>query len=160
MKKRKQKRYTFCRCVHIDMFRCSVIVLCGDLDSPELRKAYEKEHDRTMAKTAPSYDEVVSTIKDYTREYIGLSCIRDNADCYLYLPEWSCTCFIHEAYHAATGIMNRRDVVDSSTEVGAYLIEYLFGEIVNTKWSDAMFFKNHFRAPKSSGRTHNRKKGK
>lgn len=144
--KPKVKKFEFCRCVNLHTLRCSVVVLCGDCKGDNLRKLYAKEMRRVRApKTAPSYDEVISLIDKEKRSYSGLTCVdKSNADCCIFLPEWHSEVFVHEAYHAVRGIMDARDISeDPTTEIGAYLIERLFHEIVNTDFTDNDFKKRN-----------------
>ena len=135
-----KSHFEFCCCVYLHPFRCSVIVLCGNLDGNGLRRKFVNETRRVKApKSAPSFYDIGSEIRGETRTYRGVTCVnRDKADCcYVCLPEWKSTVFVHEAYRAVRGIMGFRDMEEGpSAELDSYLIEHLFDEIVNADLCD------------------------
>lgn len=137
----------FCRCVHLDILRCSVVLLCGDLKDPALRAAYDREMRRVKApKDCPSYDKITEPFSgtgsdaEYTA---ATSCNYGNGDCIIHLHEWSSGTFVHEVFHAVSGIMESRGVTDTHNETGAYTMEYLFEQFVNTDWADRNFVERH-----------------
>lgn len=139
----------FCRCVHLNALRCSVVLLCGDLGSDALKAAYGREMRRVKAgRKCPSYSEVTGKLDDGNPDpYRGITCC-DTAcgDCVIHMHEWSSGVFVHEAFHAVCLVMRARGIDDRNTEAGAFLIEYLFNEIVNAEWADRNFAKDHFPA--------------
>lgn len=156
-----KKPVTFCRVVHINALRCSVVVMCGDLYGTSLRRKYDAEMRRVKApKDAPTFDEQVKGLEEEKRSRRGLTRVDlDYGDTTIHLNDWDSGVFVHEAYHAACGVMRARGIEDPSTELGAYLVEYLFNEIVNTDWTDRNFVKRNVSSPSGAECVHN-KKGK
>jgi len=52
---------------------------------------------------------------------------QDGGDVFVVLPEWDSRVFVHEAYHAAQAVL--RIIGTQDEELGAFLVEWLFGEI-------------------------------
>lgn len=139
----------FCRCVHLNALRCSVVLLCGDLGSDALKTAFEREMRRVKAgRKCPSYFEITRKLDDGNpNPYMGITyCDSAHGDCVIHMHEWNSGCFVHEAFHAACLVLKARNIDDPSTEAGAFLIEYLFNEVVNAEWTDRNFAKDHFPA--------------
>lgn len=157
-----RKPVTFCRVVHLNALRCSIVVMCGDLHGISLRRKYDAEMRRVKApKGAPTFDEQVKWLDEEKRSHTGVTRVDlDCGDVTVHLNNWDSGVFVHEAYHAACGVMKARGIEDPSTETGAYLVEYLFNEIVNAEWSDRDFVKRNISSASTEECVHNKRKEK
>ena len=78
-----------------------------------------KEHRETWAHLAKEWDQAADA-NGFTTWHKG--------DVFIVLPRWDSCVFVHEAYHAAQAML--RYVATNDEELGAYLVEWLFEEII------------------------------
>lgn len=135
-----ERRIGFLRIVDFHVFRCSVVVMCGDLN--EIRLKYDREIKRRKVRNPYSFSEIRTLVEDSLGvDSLGVACgfSKTGGDVFVYLRNWSSSCFVHEAHHAIHKMLENRGVDDE--EACAYHLEYLFDQVVNTGEFDRSFYR-------------------
>ena len=112
--------------------------MCGDLN--EIKRRYDREIKRRRVKNPYSFSEIRGLVEDSLEiDSLGVACgfSKSGGDVFIYLRNWSSSCFVHEAHHAVHRMLESRGVDDE--EACAYHLEYLFDQVVNTNECDRSF---------------------
>ena len=124
----------FVRVIDLDVFRRSVVFMCGSLEEldkavKEPSKHYSPHSVKVMSRTWPGLRRRIADDIESSGAFSGLtSASKDESDVYIWMPEWDSSTLVHEMYHAVSAILRRIGTQDEET--GAYLISHLFRSLV------------------------------
>ena len=119
----------YCKALHSNLLKRSVIVMVGEFDEAMHRAFLKELYDYAKPKVLKdSWAEVLKRQRGVWEEkhYQGVT-IHFEGDVYIHMPKWKSEVFVHEAYHATQFIMS--DLSAEDEEVAAFVIEWIFGEI-------------------------------